>query len=58
MLNMNEFAKIVAWEECGAKEISIAQIKEVIRIVLSLLADQSEEDALKVIKRYRGRNTK
>ena len=32
-LNMNDFAKIIAQEETGKKEVSIAQIKEVMKII-------------------------
>lgn len=35
-MNVNEFAKMVAERETGKKEIDIAQIKEVLKIVNGL----------------------
>ena len=52
-MNMNVFAVKVAKLEKKKISLPIGQIKEVIGIVLRLLAAMPESEALKVIHRYR-----
>jgi hypothetical protein len=50
-MNLNDFAVVVTKKEGKKKSISIAQVKEVIRIVLTELAKNPDE-AMKIIRRY------
>jgi len=52
-LNLNDLARLVTLEETGAKEISIAQTKEVMKILLTELGKYTNDDVIKVINRYR-----
>ena len=53
MLNLNEFARQITLKEGRKKQISIAQVKEVMRILLTELAKMEPVEAIKVIMRYR-----
>ena len=55
MVNMNDFAKEVALEEGGKEEISIAQIKEVVKVTLRKIAKMEDHELIKLLNRY-GRN--
>jgi len=52
-MNLNSLAKEIALIEGKRKSISIAQVKEVLRIVLIKLADEEPKEVAKVLKRYR-----
>lgn len=52
MINVNELARRVSELEGGKEELSIAQIKEVIRITLVELAVEEPVEVLKLLKRY------
>ena len=39
-MNINEFAVLVAMEEKGRKEVDIAQIKEILKVVNKILSGQ------------------
>jgi hypothetical protein len=52
-INMNTMASWVAADEKGAKEVNIAQIKEVLKVFLNQLAQFDDEQVLELIKRYR-----
>ncbi len=39
-MNVNEFANCIAIQEAGKKEVNIAQIKEIVRIINRLLEGQ------------------
>lgn len=52
-LNLNDLAKEIALEEGKKKPISIGQVKEVMRILLTKLSKMSDERILTVINRYR-----
>lgn len=41
-MNLNELAKEVTKRECGKEEISIAQVKEVIKVINSLIYQYPE----------------
>ena len=52
-LNQNTIAKQIAEEEGGAEELSIAQIKEVMKLYNQALALEEEWEILKMLVRYR-----
>ena len=52
-MDMNEFAKKITLKEGKKKSLSIAQVKEVIRLTMQELALLSPDEALKVIGKYR-----
>ena len=52
MINLNKLARRVTLKEGGKQEISIAQVKEVMKLVFQELAQESPSDVLKVIERY------
>lgn len=52
-MNMNKMARTVTLIEGGSIEISIAQVKEVLKIFLQQLAKESDEEVIKLVKRYR-----
>jgi len=51
-MNMNEFAKKVTLIEGKKRSVSIAQVKEIIKITLTELANLSEDEIMKIIDRY------
>ena len=51
-MNLNKLAKQIAEQEGLKESISIAQIKEVLRITLTLLAKEHPADTLAVIRKY------
>ena len=53
MFNLNEFARQITLKEGKKKSISIAQVKEVIKITFTELSRMDEEDVLRIVKRYR-----
>jgi hypothetical protein len=52
-MNLNLLAQKVAEKEGKKRQINIAQIKEVMKILLTELAGMDEAEALKVIRRHR-----
>ena len=52
-MNLNEWARRVTLEEGGKQSLSIAQVKEVMRIVLWDLAEMSATEVEAILKRYR-----
>lgn len=53
-MNLNNFAKKVALIEGKKKSISIAQVKEVLKITFTELGKCSDNEILQVINKYRG----
>jgi len=51
-MNLNEWAREITLKEKGKKEVSIAQVKEILRIILIDLAGMPENVRERVIKRY------
>jgi len=51
-LNLNKLAQWVAKHEGGKQNLSIAQIKEVIRLTLIGLSKEKPSETLKTIERY------
>lgn len=55
-VNQNTLARRIALEEGKKRQVSIAQVKEVLRIAIIRLAnDYTEADVLRLLARYRGR---
>ncbi|MDP2943233.1 MAG: hypothetical protein Q8O36_07020 [Candidatus Omnitrophota bacterium] len=52
-MNMNDFAVLVARKEKGKAEISIAQVKEVIRIIRLFLLRRTGLDIYEIIRRIK-----
>jgi len=52
-MNLNELARRVAKMEGKRIQVSIAQIKEIMRVLFSILAKEDEEEVLKILRRYR-----
>lgn len=52
-LNLNNLAKEITLKEWKLTSLSIAQVKEVMKIVLEELADLDAKDVEKLLKRYR-----
>ena len=52
---MNEFARRVTLAEGGRVSLSIAQVKEVMRIVFRMLARMPREKVERVIRRFEDR---
>ncbi|MEW6485769.1 MAG: hypothetical protein AB1423_14345 [Pseudomonadota bacterium] len=53
LMDMNGFARKITLKEGKKQSLSIAQVKEVVRLTLKELALLSPAEALKVIGRYR-----
>lgn len=54
-MNLNDFARDITLQEGLKKSISIAQVKEVIKLVLINLADMDDIELQKLLNRYRSR---
>lgn len=52
-MNLNKLAVDVCRREGGARNLSIAEVKEVIRIVFVLLKDYEGWDILQTIERHK-----
>jgi hypothetical protein len=52
-MNLNTFAQAITAEEGGAVSLPIGQVKEVMRLVLERLASMPDDDAMKIVRRYR-----
>ncbi len=52
-MNLNKFAKKITLKEGKKKSISIAQVKEVLRLCLIELGNEDDFEILKTINRYR-----
>ena len=51
-MNMNDFAVEVAILERGKQEVNIAQIKEILKVTLRLLAQMDDEEIIRLLNRY------
>ena len=54
-MNLNELAKKITLKEGKKVSLSIAQVKEVMKITLTELASMRQEEAEKIIARYKGK---
>ncbi len=52
-INMNDIAKKVTLIKGGKVSINIAQVKEILKIFLQILAKLKFEDVVKLLLRYR-----
>ncbi len=52
-MNLNELARRIAYAETGKQEVSIAQIKEVMKLLFTELAIADVIDVLQTIRRYK-----
>lgn len=52
MINENNLATAISIYEAGAVNLTIAQIKEVLRITLDLLAEQLPSDVLRLVEKH------
>jgi len=51
-LNLNEFARQITLEETGKKEVSIAQVKEIMKLVFKKLTKLEPLELFKILKKY------
>jgi len=52
MINENKFAVRVANLEGGRAEVNVAQIKEILKIVLDLLAERKASEVMALIEKH------
>ena len=52
-LNLNDLAKEITLQEGGKVKLSIAQVKEVMKILLTELANMTTGEVEDVLRRYR-----
>ena len=52
-MNLNNLARIVTLKEGKKKSVSIAQVKEILKIILKELAKEDLYEVIKVLKRYK-----
>jgi hypothetical protein len=51
-INQNKLAREVSLMEEGKKEVSIAQIKEIIKCTLQCLAEEDIVDVIKLVRKH------
>jgi hypothetical protein len=54
-VNLNNFAREITLQEGMKKSLSIAQVKEVLRLILSEFSKMDEAEVIKVINRYKNK---
>jgi len=52
-INMNDFASEITRKEAGKTEISVAQVKEVLKLTFEKLATMTQEEVMEIVKRYK-----
>lgn len=52
-MNLNKLAREITLKEAGKQEVSIAQVKEVMRLVFEKLAKLEPLELFKLLKRYK-----
>ena len=52
-MNLNNLARVIAKRESGKQQISIGQIKEVLKITLEELGKYDDAEVIKTINKYR-----
>ena len=52
-MNLNELARDITLKEVGKKEISIAQVKEVMKILFEYLAELEPLELFKILEKYK-----
>lgn len=53
MVNLNNLAKEITLSEGKKKQISIGQVKEVMKLVFTYLASIEQDEVFKILKRYK-----
>jgi hypothetical protein len=51
-MNLNELARLITLQEGLKKNVSIAQVKEIMRLTFSALANMPFGDAAKILSKY------
>ena len=51
-MNLNKLARTITIRESGKKEVSIAQVKEIMKLIFEELALYKPSEVLKTIERY------
>jgi predicted DNA-binding antitoxin AbrB/MazE fold protein len=54
-MNLNEFARRVTLAEGGRVSVSIAQVKEIMRIIFRMMARMPMEKVVRIVKRFEDR---
>ena len=54
-MNLNNLAKKITLKEGKKKSLSIAQVKEVMKILLTELATMDSNEVQNILNRYRGK---
>lgn len=52
-INQNTMARAITLKEKGKKQISIGQVKEVMKLIFQYLAKRDFADVIKLLLRYR-----
>lgn len=52
MINQNDMAKAITLKEGKKRSVSIAQVKEIMKLTFEYLANHSEDEVLKLIDKY------
>lgn len=52
MVNLNEMAKVITLEEGKKREVSIAQVKEIMKITFQELSKLSDDEVFKILDKY------
>lgn len=52
-MNLNDLAKRIAEREGKSQQVSIAQIKEIMRLIFEELSELGEEELEEILERYR-----
>ncbi len=54
-MNMNELAKQVTLKEGLKQSVSVAQVKEILKITFTILANEPDGETTKILNKYRGK---
>lgn len=52
MINLNELAREITLKEAGETEVSIAQVKEIMKLVFEKLAELEPLELFQILKKY------
>lgn len=52
-MNLNEFAKEITLQEGKKRQVSIGQVKEIMRLVFMKLAREPDMEVIRLVKRYK-----
>ena len=51
-MNLNDLARYITLKEKGKKQVSIAQVKEIMKILFTELAELEPLELFKILKKY------